>query len=185
MSCGDISGLPATSWAHLSRSISHLNSAPNPLSADTTWLIFLPLFLYSCKSHSSEHPSLLLCPMESYASLQDQLKVLLNQQSCERCSPDATECSTCSAFHARSGLGLVSLCLAASFLRAGLSVIYFPIPHSTCHVAGANRCLVSDPGLIYFPCHLLLLFFKIPVTMIWLNMSSKGRHQACSGGTAI
>lgn len=120
------------SRAHLSGSVSHLNPVPDPFSVATTWLIFLPLFLYSCESCSSEHPSLLLCPRASYSFFWAQLKVLLNQHPCEWRSPDAPECSTCSAFHARMGSGLVSLCLATSFLRAGLRVIYFPVPHSTC-----------------------------------------------------
>lgn len=65
------------------------------------------------------------------------------------------------AFHASSGLGLVSICRATNFLRAELRVIHFPLSHSTWHKAGAHRCLVNDPDLRKFACRLLLLFFKV------------------------
>lgn len=58
-----------------------------------------------------------------------------------------------------------------------------PSQHLHSSVACADRYLVNGPGLMYFPCHLWVLFFKIHATMTWLNMSPKGRHQACSGGS--
>lgn len=126
----------------------------------------MPSFFSCCKSLSSQHPLLLLCPRESYSSLGAQLKVLLNHHLCKRCSPLMLRRAACApttalfAFHARSASGHVSVCLAASFLRAGPRGIYFPVPH-TCNATGANRCLVNDPDLTDFPCHLQLLFFKI------------------------
>lgn len=121
------------SRAHLSGSVSLLNPSPDPFSAATTWPISLPLFVYSCESCSSEHPSLLLCPRASYSFFWAQFKVLLNQHPCEWCSPDAPECSTCSAFHARTSAGLVSSLPSNKLLEGRTESDLFSCPSQHLH----------------------------------------------------
>lgn len=122
---------------------------------------FLPSFLDSCKSLSSEHPSLLLCPGGSYSSLQAQFTVLLCEWHSLRIPTDSSACSGHSSVCIPRVLwsGLVSTSLAAGFLRARPRPIYsLPLTASVILQVLTDN-LGNDPNLVRFPGHLLFLFF--------------------------